>query len=178
VATDRLFLALRPDALTAGRIHDFTLDLSQKHGLAGRPMAVNRLHVTLCFLGEHDGLAPSLVSAADDAARSLRGVPFELAFDRVMSFPRPGDAPVVLCRKDTCAPLARLRAALCETLGRTSCFELETRGFKPHVTLLYDRRPVPLQKIAPIAWMVTEVLLIRSLIGHGEHEVLGRYPLR
>ena len=178
MATDRLFFALRPDALTAERIHRFTLDLSQTHGLSGRPLAVNRLHVTLCFLGDHDDLTPSLVAAADDAAQGLRGVPFELALDRVMSFPRPGDAPVVLCRKDDCAPLARLRAGLCEALGRTQRFQLETREFKPHVTLLYDHRPLPLQEIAPIAWMVTEVLLIRSLIGHGEHEVLGRYPLR
>lgn len=178
MAKDRLFFALRPDALMAARIHQLALQLRQSHGFSGRPLAVGRLHVTLCFLGEFADPAPALVAAAHDAAADLHEAPFELAFDHVTSFARPGDAPLVLCRQDSCAPLTRLRERLCEALARTGCFQLETREFKPHVTLLHDHRQVPPQAIAPIAWIVTEVLLVRSPIGRGEHEVLGRYPLR
>ena len=175
---DRLFFALRPDVAAARRIERLALDLRESLGLTARPLAADRLHVTLCFLGDYAELAPPLVAAADAAANGLRHAPVELTFDRVMSFRRQGDAPVVLCRKDECAPLAQLRASLREAVACTQRFKPDSRGFKPHVTLLYDRQPVPLREIAPIGWSATEVLLIRSLIGRGKHEVLGRYPLR
>jgi 2'-5' RNA ligase len=176
-ATNRLFFALRPDPACAARIHAFALDLSKSHGLVGRPLAVERLHTTLCFLGEHAELPPVLLAAADQAASGLQHAPFELAFDRVMSFSRQGEVPVVLCQREQCAPLARLRAALCAALAGTGRFQLENREFKPHVTLLYDRRPLPPEDIAPIGWFVTELVLVRSLIGQGRHEVLSRYAL-
>jgi 2'-5' RNA ligase len=74
----------------------------------------------------------------------------------------------VLCRETPCAPLD----ALCTQLGTDT-----TRDSKPHATLLYDSRVVPLHEVDAISWTVTEVLLIRSLVGRARHEVLGRYPL-
>jgi 2'-5' RNA ligase len=169
VATDRLFFALRPDAAAAARMHQLTLRLRDVHQLTGKPLAVERLHVTLGFLGDHDGLPPRLVAAADAVARGVLAEPFELAFDHVMSFERnQGAAPLVLCRETPCAPLD----ALCTQLGTDT-----TRDFKPHATLLYDSRAVPLHEVDAISWTVTEVLLIRSLVGRARHEVLGRYPL-
>lgn len=168
MATDRLFFALRPDAAAAGRIHALALRLREVYGLKGKPLALERLHVTLCFLGDHDGLPPPLLAAASTATRSLHGAPFELRFDRVMSFERRADRPLVLCRDDECPPLQVMRRQLGADQGG---------GFKPHVTLLYDNRMISPQEVAPICWNVTEVLLIHSLIGQGRHEVLGRYPL-
>jgi RNA 2',3'-cyclic 3'-phosphodiesterase len=169
VATDRLLFALRPDLAAAVRIHALALRLGEVYGLTGKPLALERLHLTLVFLGDHAGLPAQLLAAADAMARDLRGAPFELAFDRVMSFEHRGDAPLVLCREDHCAPLEALR----RQLGADPA-----HGFKPHITLRYDPHRIALQEVAPISWNVTEVLLIRSLIGRGRHEVLERYPLR
>jgi 2'-5' RNA ligase len=169
VATDRLFFALRPDAAAAERIHALASRLREVHGLKGRPLALERLHVTLLFLGNHDGLPPPLLAFAARAAQALRHAPFELSFDRVMSFTRSnGNAPLVLCRDDGRTPLDTLR----RQLGAEAA-----QSFKPHVTLLYDDRMLSLEEIAPISWTVTEVLLVRSLIGCGRHEVLSRHLL-
>jgi RNA 2',3'-cyclic 3'-phosphodiesterase len=168
VATDRLFFALRPDLAAAVRIHALALRLGEVYGLTGKPLPLERLHVTLCFLGDHDGLPPQLLAMADALAKQLRSAPFELAFDRVMSFERRRDAPLVLCRDDACASLDGLRQQLGAAPGES---------FTPHVTLRYDPKRISLQEVAPISWQVTEVLLIRSLIGYGRHDVLERYPL-
>ena len=169
MATDRLFFALRPTLDAAVRIHALALRFGEVYGLTGKPLALENLHVTLCFLGEFDGMPPPLLARAEVLGQQLHAAPFELAFDRVMSFERRHDPPLVLCREDACAPLDALR----RQLGADS-----RESFRPHVTLRYDRRRIPLQEVAPIAWTTTEVLLIRSLVGRGRHEVLGRYPLR
>ncbi|MEJ0099974.1 MAG: hypothetical protein WDO12_09600 [Pseudomonadota bacterium] len=74
----------------------------------------------------------------------------------------------MLCRDDDRTPLDELRRQLHAD---------PLRSFKPHVTLLYDRKVISQQELAPVGWNVAEVLLIRSLIGHARHEVLARYPL-
>jgi 2'-5' RNA ligase len=168
VATDRLLFALRPDLAAAVHIHALALRLGEVYRLTGKPLALERLHVTLCFLGDHAGLPARLLAAADALAKGLQVASFGLAFDRVMSFEHRGDAPLVLCRDDACPPLDELR----RQLGADPA-----HSFKPHVTLRYDPKRISLQEVAPISWNVTEVLLIRSLIGRGRHEVLGSYPL-
>ncbi len=169
VATDRLFFALRPDAAATQRIHELAQRMRVVYELAGEPLRPEHLHLTLLFLGDHAGLPPSLLAAAETAGRNMRTAPFELVFDRVMSFRRKRNPPLVLCRDDLCAPLLVLR----HQLGAD-----RKHAFKPHVTLLYDRKMVSPQEVAPICWTATEVLLIHSLIGRKQHEVLGRYPLR
>lgn len=167
--TDRLFFALQPTLDAAVRIHALALRLGEVYGLTGKPLALENLHVTLCFLGEFDGVPLPLLARAEAMGQQLHAAPFELAFDHVMSFERRHDPPLVLCREDACAPLDELR----RQLGADPA-----ESFKPHITLRYARRRIPLQQVAPITWTVTEVLLIRSLVGRGHHEVLGSYPLR
>jgi 2'-5' RNA ligase len=143
--------------------------MREVYGLAGVPLQPEHLHVTLLFLGDHEGLPPRLLVAAETAGRNVRTAPFELAFNRVMSFRRKHNPPLVLCRAELCAPLLVLR----HQLGAD-----RPHAFKPHVTLLYDRKMLSEQEVAPISWTATEVLLIHSFIGQKRHEVLGRYPLR
>ena len=69
------------------------------------------------------------------------------------------------------------------------CFELgdslrrrgipaEKTTFTPHITLSYDKHEVEEEAlIAPIKWTVREFVLIKSFIGKGRYEVLGRWPL-
>jgi RNA 2',3'-cyclic 3'-phosphodiesterase len=167
--TDRLFFALRPDVAATARIGEITQRMRAVHELAGEPLLPQHLHVTLLFLGDYAGLPPALVADAEAAGRKLRAAPFELKFDRVMSFRRKRNPPLVLCRDDSCAPLMVLR----HQLGAE-----QKHGFRPHVTMLYDRKMVAAEEVAPVVWTASEVLLIHSLIGRKQHEVLGRYPLR
>jgi 2'-5' RNA ligase len=179
---DRLFFALQPDAETAARIHALALRLRGVLALQGRPLAVERLHVTLCFLGNHPALPPDLVAAADAVAKTLSCAAFELCFDQVMSFGSSRDlsgraTAVVLCCDEDCAPLSALRNQLAAALSRTGKFQLEARSFKPHVTLLYDRHAVSPQEVAATCWTAREFVLVHSLVGKSEHRVLGRYAL-
>jgi 2'-5' RNA ligase len=176
-ATERLFFALRPDPDTATRLHEFTLQLRVIHDLQARALARERLHLTLCFLGDHGGLSPQQLAAADAAGRSLAQTPFELVVDQLVSLGHNrGATPLVLCPELDSAPLRRLHDDLAARIA-PGLFQLDARPFRPHVTLLYAEKIIAAQPVAPISWMATEVLLIQSHIGRGHHEVLGRYPL-
>lgn len=172
-----VFFALRPDEATAQQIHAMAMRLRDVHGLRGNPLAVDILHVTLCYLGDFYGVPPELMQGADLVGKAQRAMPFEVAFDRVMSFrSNRKQSPVVLCRADDCAPLSALRARLGAALtgiGR----RYEPRSFRAHVTLLYDQIELKEQPVERISWTVRELLLIRSLLGQSRHEVLARYPL-
>lgn len=170
-----LFFALRPDAAARQRIHDLAIRQRDLRGMPGKVTEPGQLHVTLCFLGTLSKLPPDAIAAADAAARTVRAAPFHLEFDRVKSF--PGSNAFVLCREDDCPPLVRLRNALVVAITRTGRFRLETREFRPHVTLLHDPQLVGLQEVEPVGWTVRELLLIRSHHGLAPHQVLGSYPL-
>ncbi len=177
-ATERLFFALRPDAAAAERIHELTLQLCVTHGLKTRPLAIERLHVTLCFLGDHAGVSAQHFAVAAAAGRSLRQGPFELVFDHVESFGRNrGAAPLVLRHARHSAPLHQLHDSLTAPLAQSNLFNLDARPFRPHVTLMYAEKFIHAQPVTPISWNAAEVLLIQSHIGRGHHEVLGSYPL-
>lgn len=51
------------------------------------------------------------------------------------------------------------------------------KGFKPHVTLLYDAKNIPEHPVHPVGWTVSELVLVRSYVGLGRHEHLARWPL-
>jgi 2'-5' RNA ligase len=51
------------------------------------------------------------------------------------------------------------------------------RGFTPHMTMTYDRHVVAEHVIEPIRWRAREFVLIRSHVGKGIYDVLGRWPL-
>jgi 2'-5' RNA ligase len=176
--TLRLFFALRPDAAAATRMHELTLHLRAACGLQARPLPVERLHLTLCFLGNHSNLSPRQRAAADAAGRTVQEAQLELTFDRVESFGRGRNVPLVLSQEMASERLCRLHDRLATDLARTGLFHMDARPFKPHVTLLYARKIVPAHPVVPISWTATQVLLVQSRIGSGHHDLLGRYPLR
>jgi 2'-5' RNA ligase len=45
------------------------------------------------------------------------------------------------------------------------------------MTLLYDRRAVAERPVEPIRWRVRGLVLLRSLVGQGRHQVLARWPI-
>jgi 2'-5' RNA ligase len=180
---DSLFFALRPDTQAAARIHALAQRAHATLGASGKLLAIDRLHVTLNFLGQYPALPPELPRIAADAARTVRGVSFELCFQRLMSFDsaarrrlRRGH-PAVLVRDDDCEPLQTLRTRLLLATKKTGCFPGVESSTTPHVTLFYDRKQIQEQEVARICWTVREFVLVHSLVGKSEHRVLARYAL-
>lgn len=177
--TDRLFFALFPDDAAAARIADIAQSLRSQHGLRGKPLRTDRLHVTLHHLGDYAGVPDDLVAKAGEAAARVDMPAFEAVFDSASSFSRqPRNRPFVLRGEAGVAALLDLQSALGRSMAACGIGRLVEYKFTPHVTLLYDDRSVAAEPIEPVAWTVREFVLVRSLLGKTEHRILGRWPLR
>ena len=178
VANDRLFFAVFPDADTASRLAALGSTLRHGHGLRGKVLAADRLHVTLHHLGDHAVLPPALVEAARKAGDRLGSRPFEVTFDSASSFAsRRGSRPFVLRGSAGVDGIVDLQRELGQHMAATGLGRHVEASFTPHVTLLYDDATALHAAIDPISWRVDEVVLVRSLLGRHEHERLGSWPL-
>jgi len=177
--TDRLFFALQPDPDTAAHIARLGHELRDAHGLTGRVTGAERLHTTLLHLGDYVGFPDDLARRAIAVAAALPAIaPFDVTFDRIMSFRRPKSLPFILCSGDEMAGLKTLQQSL-ETAMRKAQVITKRESFYPHVTLLYDDRSVAEQPLAQaVSWPVHEFVLVHSLLGQTKHVVLERFALR
>lgn len=176
--TDRLFFAIFPSADAAARIEQLALHQRRKHGLKGKPLATGRLHVTLHYLGDYAGLPQGMVAAACEAAATVVASPFQVTFDRAMSFTRPSNRPFVLRGGEGLAALITFQQTLRTALENAGLDGGKTNTpYTPHMTLLYDDHGVTEQSIDAITWTVHEFVLVRSLIGKAQHLPLARWPL-
>jgi 2'-5' RNA ligase len=156
------------------RQNEFTnwLAYSSARIISRQAHCARALHISLFALS---GLPESQLCAAWEAAMDVRTEPFEVSFDRTVSFRgRPAIARSVLIGEQGLRRLQSFRQMLCAALTRRGMRRLANTNFTPHVTLLYDARDVDEYPIEPIGWTVKEFVLIRSLNGH-EH--LVRWPL-
>jgi len=160
----RLFFAMLPDPVAAERIHRLASVLKRAHRLNGKPIAPDRLHVSLFSL---TGLPDRQICAACDAASELRTGPFEVSFDRTASFRSgAGNRPFVLIGEQGLRRLQSFRQMLGVTLTRRGLRRLANTNFTPHVTLLYDARSVDEYPVEPVVWTVAEFVLVHSRNGH------------
>jgi 2'-5' RNA ligase len=177
--TDRLFIGIIPDANTAGRIERCAKGLGAKHALRGLPLGTDRYHITLHHIDDYAGLPPGKVAAAKKAAASIAAAPFEVAFDRAISFSgRPGNRPLVLIGSNGLSALAEFQCVLGQALMKAGLGRSVNRSYAPHMTLLYDRKGVDEQCIETIHWTVNEFVLVHSLLRQTRYEILARWPLR
>lgn len=169
--TDRLFLATLPDEATAARISDLAGRLKIGHGLKGRVLRPEHLHVMLFQVRDVAGLGIDLAEAARERAASVVMPSFKVAFDRVGSF---CNGAFVLRGNDDMIGLEVLHQRLSDAFdGRPA----SARPFTPHVTLLRDRERIEEHSIEPIEWTVRDVVLVRSRLGRAEHHHVARLPL-
>ena len=175
--TDRLFFALFPDAATAERMAGRALALRAEHGLRGQPLHTERLHVTLHHLGDYAGLPRGVTGMAREAAAMVKAEPFELRFDRVLSFKRASKLPFVLRGDEGLAAVTQFQQQLGAAMKRVGLGKWVQAAYTPHVTLLYDDHAVAGQATDPIAWTAQEFVLVHSLIGKTVHLPLARWPL-
>lgn len=174
---DFLFFALFPsaeDALQAVRLRKrLLLDL----GLTGQPIAPERLHVSLHAIGAWHGLSRAAVRAASDVGASFSKPPFEIVFDRAMSF--AANRAFVL-RTGADLALRSFQHALGVELKKAGIGRRVTSRFTPHMTLLYGNCMLAERSIEPVRWTVRDFALVQSLRGrgHSEYVHLAHWPLR
>ena len=183
--TDRLFFALFPSKEAIPHIFKTSQQLRDEHGLTGKSLSNDRLHVTLHHVGDYaGGLPDGLVEAALSVDATIALTAFDVTFDRAMSFAgSPKNKPLVLRGNE------RQDGGLADLMGFQKEFYLAmcraglqgprvNAKFAPHVTLMYDEHAVPEQAVEPIRWTAHDFVLVHSLIGQTKHIHLGRWPIR
>jgi 2'-5' RNA ligase len=165
----RVFFALWPDGATRTAISRATRDAVRLSG--GRPIAKERLHVTVAFLGE-------LTAAGLGVARGVPPIevgPFELTLDTLGVWPESK----ILWLAPTAPPaeLLQLEARLWDALVERG-FRGEGRVYRPHLTLARRARGVD-ATIEPVRFPVRDLALVESFPdGRSVHyEVLERWAL-
>jgi RNA 2',3'-cyclic 3'-phosphodiesterase len=178
---ERLFYALFPDPITSRRIGQFSEQFIRQHRLEGTPIKRARRHLTLQPVGDYPRLRSKFVYAARQAGHAVSMSPFDVEFGFIMSFegaPSLGGMP----RR---RPLVMLGAGeglleLHKILGATMIKNglRATAHFTPHMTLLYGPKPILVQPIEPIRFVVTEFALVHSELWRTHYNMIDRWSLK
>lgn len=175
------FLALRPPAEKLQRVSQWArMECRRRRFTSGaRPSDV--FHVTLFPLGrfgEHEEVADRILDIATDAISGFSHSPFDLTFDRVMSFGGShASRAQVLTGGTGVGQLMVFHQALGRVLAGAGLSMFTRAKFTPHLTFAYDPRVIVPHAITPIAWTVREFFLIHSVIGETRHMVVRRWNL-
>ena len=174
---DLFYFALRPDRPAAKAAAELARRSCLCHGLQGRPYDEGRLHVSLCPAMSRRGPRKGDITAALAAAGRVQAEAFEIGFDRLSAFRcAKRRAIVLLCGTDV-APVIRLRESLNQELVKAGLGWGRGR-FVPHLTLLWDTRPVPETRLeTPVCWRADDFVLVHSLVGRSRQIDLGKWPL-
>jgi 2'-5' RNA ligase len=154
-ADARVFFALVPDPGVQAALGELARDLAARTG--GRAVADANIHLTLAFVGN---VTASAIARLKAILATLPQREFTLALDSMGTWKHVEVAWVA----PTTVPeaLRALHAFLSAALGDAG-FTVETRPFRPHLTLARrGRRPLAAFACAPIDWRVTGVSLMRS----------------
>jgi 2'-5' RNA ligase len=174
--TDRLMFLIYPDTATAERIAVEARRLRETLGLRGQPLLTDRFHITLHHLGDYVGLPNDVVTKGKMAGGALKAAPFEVVFDKAVSFAnRPDANPFTLQGGEGVAALVDFQKAL--GLKMAGAALKPDKQFVPHITLLYDGQVIPVLDIAPIRWTVDRFVLVQSKLGQTQHIVLQTWEL-
>lgn len=185
--TDRLFFALFPSDEAIPQIIKIFQQLRDTHGLTGKSLSNDRLHVTLHHVGDYAGGLPNgLVEAAQEVASTIAMPAFDVTFDRAMSFSgRPKNKPFVLRGNESIKVGSEGGLAALMAFQKTMYFAMVRAGlqgpranakFAPHVTLMYDDQGIPEQPVEAVSWTAHDFVLVHSLLGQTRHIHLGRWP--
>lgn len=174
-----MFFGTFPDPTAATRAVRVGRTLCGERGLDGKPLATGRLHVSLHHVGHYAGLPRGIADAAREAASAVALPPFDVAFDRAMSFARgQGRLPFVLRGNAGVAGLMMLHHRLGTAMRMVGLRRWVKAQYTPHVTLAYGDRRIVEHAIEAVRWTVRDFVLVHSLHGRTEYVVLGRWPLR
>ena len=108
----------------------------------------------------------------------MRLQPFDITFDRVMSFYNRGRKRAFVLRPSAeITALSEFHRALGDCMKDVGLSRWVTPRFTPHITLLYDRRMIAEQPVEAVCWHVDRFALIHSLVGCSRHIHLARWKL-
>jgi RNA 2',3'-cyclic 3'-phosphodiesterase len=172
VDRERLFFALWPAPQTAMALH--ALACGQAAGTGGRVTRMASIHLTVAFLGD---VPVDRIDALRTPPAGIAPTAFVMDLDRIGHWVRNG----IVWAGPSVVP-----EALDGLHGRLSAWvaslgiPLDTRPFRPHVTLLRKAARGELDEPrTPIAWPVTEYVLVRSgrRSDGSRYETIARFPL-
>ncbi|MBS0396361.1 MAG: RNA 2',3'-cyclic phosphodiesterase [Proteobacteria bacterium] len=152
----RLFFALWPSPQDcAALVRGFAAALA---GAGGRRVPAHNLHLTLEFLGSvPDTALPELAAIGAAAVLPAESV----VLDRLEWWRRA--AVLVAAAGATPPGLAAFAANLRRSLSERG-FRVDSRAFRPHVTLVRDVRAAPAAvAAAPVEWPVEALALVESV---------------
>jgi 2'-5' RNA ligase len=176
---DNVFFALRPAKTVGPQVDRIAANFIERYGLQGKPIGIDRYHVSVHGLGTFDGRNPGIEMKAEDAASRIEAAEFPIRFNRILSFAGKDDGrPLVLVSNAGNEELFDFHRRLGEAMGWSGLAHKVRKAFAPHMTLLYDSCAVPEQEIEPLQWIVQAFCLIHSEQGFSRHNELGSWPLR
>jgi RNA 2',3'-cyclic 3'-phosphodiesterase len=174
--TDSVFFATFPPGDSASRIAELARHLRSGKGLKGTPRPTDHFHVSLHDLGTHTGLPKGLVAAAIEAAATVEVPPFDVTFDRVVSFRGGKNGRPLVLQGGSLAALSAFHRSLGLALA-TTLHGYRPQRPSPHITLLYDEQGGAELSVEPISWTVREFVLVHSFVGQTRYEALAQWPL-
>lgn len=163
-----LFCALRPPPAVAR-------DLWAEFGWLRRGddrVEPERMHVTLAPLGAWRHHPERAIAHARSACARVTASAFRVVFDDLIV----GDR-ILLRPSEPIPALCRFRTRLMRGLAETGLRAPRARTFSPHLTTSYRTVTEARPFLIPVSWVVTEFVLIESLIGERTQIERGRWPL-
>jgi 2'-5' RNA ligase len=165
----RYFLALKPPRQALAEIAFWR----ESFLFGGRPVANERLHMTLFMLGDFDAVPHDRLARAE-AALSAESLP---ACRIVLDTLTGGAGAALLAPSETLSGLRNLQSRLALCLGREGIGPAPGWRFSPHVTLLHDHGYAGHCPIDAISWTASELVLVESHIGQTRHVARAAWAL-
>lgn len=156
----RIFFGLWPDDRQRDQLRNAISPVAKN--VEGAAIFRGEWHVTLAFIGEYP---EEMISFLQVAAEEILFEPFRLRFDKAEFWPRQKVA--VLVAQSVPAELERLVASLNDMLLDAG-IAVETRTYRPHITIVRRARPFETQRLAQAAMVEwTGFELIESTTAQG-----------
>jgi len=165
----RYFFAFRPNAGLAARLAALAVAAGQDR----RRVRTDRLHLTLCVIGETLVRDPFLAARARAALTGAGLASFPIGLGRIGGGPG-GAAARAIGWRDGIQGFYRALVRRIAGHGLAPIYRMS--GLRPHVTLGYDPcafEPFTIRH----EWFPDELLLIESELGRTIHNVVCRWPL-
>ncbi|MET3896531.1 2'-5' RNA ligase [Devosia sp. UYZn731] len=172
----KFFFAFQPPVDEALAISRLAATIASQHD--GVPLRADNLHVSLNGVGAYTNVPADIVDRAITAAAAVDFAPFDVVFDRFLTWNNgPRRATVLRCSIGE-AELAALYTTICTAMMQSGLPAEEAPG-TPHLTLFYGDAVLPEQHLAqPFGWRVGRFCLIHSIHGTGRHKLRGEWLLR
>jgi 2'-5' RNA ligase len=165
----RVFFALWPEEAQRRALHAQAIDIATR--TKGRPVALDKLHLTLAFLGDVDAGTIACLAAA---AGLLPAENVELEMSRIGCWRKAGIA--WMAPRELPKSLGLLRESLAD-VARGCGVPLDDRPYLPHLTLARGASvAIPESQCDPIMLRFRGFCLVRSDLGRGTYEPIGRWP--